>query len=35
MYVVPGVDHFDELNVLVDTESLFYQKTCTMLGLKG
>jgi len=26
-YVVPDVDHFDELNVLVDSESLFFKKT--------
>ncbi|MDG1737674.1 MAG: alpha/beta hydrolase [Paracoccaceae bacterium] len=32
-YEVPGVDHFDELNVLVDPESPFFQKTCAMLGL--
>lgn len=33
MYVVPGVDHFDELNVLVDPASPFFKKTCAMLGL--
>jgi len=33
MYVVPGVDHFDELNVLVDPASPFFAKTCAMLGL--
>ena len=34
-YAVPGVDHFDELNVLADTASPFFQKTCAMLCLKG
>lgn len=33
LYVVPGVDHFDELNVLVDPASPFFKKTCAMLGL--
>lgn len=33
MYVVPGVDHFDELNVLADPGSPFFAKTCAMLGL--
>lgn len=32
-YVVPGVDHFDELNVLTDASSEFFKKTCAMLGL--
>jgi arylformamidase len=35
MYVVPNVDHFDELNVLADPDSPFFAKTCAMLGLKG
>ena len=35
MYVVPNVDHFDVLNVLVDPASPFFAKTCAMLGLKG
>ncbi|SFF26453.1 arylformamidase [Sulfitobacter brevis] len=35
MYVVPNVDHFDELNVLADPASPFFVKTCAMLGLKG
>ena len=35
MYMVPGVDHFDELNVLVDPDSPFFAKTCAILGLKG
>ena len=35
MYVVPDVDHFDELNVLADPASQFFAKTCAMLGLKG
>ena len=33
LYIVPGVDHFDELNVLTDKNSLFFRKTCDMLGL--
>jgi len=33
MYVVPSVDHFDELNVLADPASPFFAKTCAMLGL--
>ena len=33
MYVVPNVDHFDELNVLADPASPFFAKTCAMLGL--
>lgn len=35
LYVVPGVDHFDELNVLVDPDSPFFQRTCDMLHGKG
>ncbi len=35
LYIVPGVDHFDELNVLADPLSPFFAKTCTMLGLSG
>lgn len=31
LYVVPGVDHFDELNVLVDTASPFFVKTLALL----
>ena len=31
MYVVPGVDHFDELNVLVDQASEFFAKTCAIV----
>lgn len=34
-YVVPGVDHFDELNVLVDPASPFFAQTCDMLNGKG
>ena len=34
MYIVPGVDHFDELNVLADPTSEFFAKTCAMLGHK-
>ncbi|MEM9470604.1 MAG: alpha/beta hydrolase [Pseudomonadota bacterium] len=33
LYIVPGVDHFDELNVLADPASTFFAKTCDMLGL--
>ena len=33
MYVVPDVDHFDELNVLTDSTSPFFAKTRAMLGL--
>ena len=35
LYIVPGVDHFDELNVLVDPDSLFFRKTCDLLAGKG
>jgi len=35
LYVVPDVDHFDELNVLADPSSPFFKQTCAMLGLKG
>ncbi len=31
LYVVPGVDHFDELDVLVDPNSPVFQHTCSML----
>lgn len=31
LYVVPGVDHFDELNVLVDPASPFFKHTCDIL----
>ena len=34
MYVVPGVDHFDELNVLADQESTFFKKVCAMIGVE-
>ena len=34
LYVVPEVDHFDELNVLVDPNSTFFKNTCAMLGRK-
>ncbi|MEM9579883.1 MAG: alpha/beta hydrolase [Pseudomonadota bacterium] len=33
VYVVPEVDHFDELNVLTDETSAFFRKTCAMMGL--
>ena len=33
LYIVPDVDHFDELNVLADTNSPLFNKTCQMLGL--
>ena len=32
VYVVPGVDHFDELNVLSDPESPFFQKVMAILA---
>jgi len=31
LYVVPDVDHFDELNVLANTDSPFFQKVIAML----
>lgn len=31
LYVVPGVDHFDELNVLADPSSDFFRRTLAML----
>ncbi|MDA4848633.1 alpha/beta hydrolase [Hoeflea poritis] len=33
LYVVPDVDHFDELNVLADPASPFFTKTLAMMGL--
>ncbi|WP_271952619.1 alpha/beta hydrolase [Ruegeria faecimaris] len=35
LYFVPDVDHFDELNVLVDPASPFFKHTCDMLQGKG
>lgn len=32
LYVVPDVDHFDELNVLADPASPFFQKTRALMG---
>lgn len=32
VYVVPDVDHFDELNVLVDPESEFFKKTIAIIS---
>ena len=32
VYVVPGVDHFDELNVLSDPESPFFKKVMAILA---
>ena len=32
IYVVPDVDHFDELNVLADPESEFFKKILAMMG---
>ncbi len=32
LYVVPEVDHFDELNVLSNPESPFFKKTMALLG---
>lgn len=31
LYIVPDVDHFDELNVLVDSSSEFFKLTCQQL----
>ncbi len=31
LYIVPGVDHFDELNVLADPASPFFARTCDIL----
>ena len=31
LYIVPDVDHFDEINVLADPESTFFKKTMAML----
>ena len=31
LYVVPGVDHFDELNVLADQTSPFFNKTMALM----
>lgn len=31
LYVVPEVDHFDELNVLADPESLFFKKALALI----
>ena len=33
LYIVPDVDHFDELNVLADPASEFFAKTLTLLRL--
>ena len=35
LYIVPDVDHFDELNVLVDPNSPFFKKRCDMIHAKG
>jgi len=35
LYIVPDVDHFDELNVLVDPNSPFFKKSCDMIHAKG
>ena len=31
MYTVPGVDHFDELNILADKDSEFFLKTIELM----
>ena len=31
MYTVPGVDHFDELNILADKDSEFFLKTVELI----
>ncbi|MGI9491246.1 MAG: alpha/beta hydrolase [Geminicoccaceae bacterium] len=33
LYVVPDVDHFDEVNVLADPKSDFFKRTMAMLGV--
>ncbi len=35
LFVVPDVDHFDELNVLSDPQSTFFKRTCAILQTKG
>ena len=35
LYIVPEVDHFDELNVLVDPASRFFKYSCDMIQGKG
>ncbi|MFY0692236.1 MAG: alpha/beta hydrolase [Paracoccaceae bacterium] len=35
LYIVPDVDHFDELNELVNPASPFFRHTCAMLQGKG
>jgi arylformamidase len=30
-YTVPGIDHFDELNVLADDSSTFFAKTVGLI----
>ncbi len=32
IYFVPGVDHFDELNVLADTQSPFFEKSLAIIS---
>ena len=32
LYIVPDVDHFDELNVLADPASLFFKKTIALMS---
>lgn len=32
LYIVPGVDHFDELNVLADPDSAFFLKTIRIMA---
>ena len=32
LYVVPDVDHFDELNVLADPQSPFFNKTLNYIA---
>jgi len=34
MYVVPDVDHFDELNVLADPASEFFSRTFAVLSVE-
>lgn len=32
LYIVPNVDHFDELNVLADSQSAFFQKVLALMA---
>ncbi len=34
LYIVPDVDHFDELNVLADPDSPFFKKAISLMNGK-